>query len=429
MEIQRRITGLTAACVGLAVLLACAVAYVAVRDELYSQLDEQLMSPRFAAPATVGMLDAEDPVLLRERLLGRLREPGPREGGPAAYLQVVTPDGHAVPLRGGLELPVDERTREIAFAGGSTEPQTVRVGDTRLRMAVVGLSIGGALQVARPLDATDDVLSRLRLVLMFVLLGGVGLAVFLARRVGGQFSDVLGDLERSNAALDSSLRAQRQLVADASHELRTPVTSLRTNVEVLLDDEGLDETSRAQLLDDMREQSEELSALVSDVIELARGDAQAPEPQDLRIDELAREAVLRARRHAPGDVEIALEAQPATLAGVPERLGRAINNLLDNAVRHAPPGSVVQVSAGPLGVIVRDHGTGIDAEDMPHLFDRFYRGVRVRGEQGTGLGLAIVRQVAESHGGSVSVRNAEGGGAEFRLTLPGRALHGSAQHV
>ena len=305
----------------------------------------------------------------------------------------------------------------------------MKVGDTRLRMAVVALPVGGALQIARPLEATDNVLSQLRLVLMFVLLGGVALAVFLARRVGGQFSDVLGDLERSNAALDSSLRAQRQLVADASHELRTPVTSLRTNVEVLLDGEGLDDTSRAQLLDDMREQSEELSALVSDVIELARGDAQAPEPQDLRIDELAREAVLRARRHAPDDVEIALEAQPATLAGVPERLGRAINNLLDNAVRHAPPGSVVQVSAGPHGVVVRDHGAGIDAEDLPHLFDRFYRGVRVRGEQGTGLGLAIVRQVAEAHGGSVTATNAVGGGAEFRLTLPGRVLHGSAQHV
>jgi two-component system sensor histidine kinase MprB len=292
-------------------------------------------------------------------------------------------------------------------------------------MATVGLPSGGALQFARPLAATDHVLSRLRLVLLFVLAGGVGLAVFLARRVGGQFSTVLGDLERSNEALDASLRAQRQLVADASHELRTPVTSLRTNVEVLLDGDDLDPESRAQLLDDMREQSEELSALVADVIELARGDAQAPEPQDLRIDELATEAVTRARRHAPGDVEIALRVQPATLSGVPERLGRAINNLLDNAVRHAPPGSVVEVVTGPDGVVVRDHGPGIAAEDLPHLFDRFYRGATTRGEQGTGLGLAIVRQVAEAHGGSITARNADGGGAEFRLALPGCAFSAS----
>ncbi|HEX6390198.1 MAG TPA: HAMP domain-containing sensor histidine kinase, partial [Solirubrobacteraceae bacterium] len=281
---------------------------------------------------------------------------------------------------------------------------------------------GGALQFARPLAATDQVLSRLRLVLLFVLAGGVGLAVFLARRVGGQFSTVLGDLERSNAALDASLRAQRQLVADASHELRTPVTSLRTNVEVLLEGDELDAQSRAQLLDDMREQSEELSALVADVIELARGDAQGPEPQDLRIDALVEEAVTRARRHAPADVEIALDLRAATLSGVPERLGRAINNLLDNAVRHAPPGSVVEVAAGPDGVVVRDHGPGIAAEDLPHLFDRFYRGATTRGEQGTGLGLAIVRQVAEAHGGRVTARNAPGGGAEFRLALPGRAF-------
>jgi two-component system sensor histidine kinase MprB len=422
MEIQRRITSLTAACVGLAVLLASAVAYVAVRDELYKQLDGQLV-PRFARPFTPGVVGGPDPALMRDRLLGLIKDPAPSDGGPIAYLQYVAPGGETLTIRGDVSLPVDNPTLQLAGAGtGELEPATVQAGDTRLRVAAVALPEGGALQFARPLAGTDHVLSRLRLVLLFVLAGGVGLAVFLARRVGGQFSGVLGDLERSNAALDSSLRAQRQLVADASHELRTPVTSLRTNVEVLLDGDELDPQSRAQLLEDMREQSEELSALVADVIELARGDAQAPDPQDLRIDELAEEAVARARRHAPADVKIVLHAQPATLAGVPDRLGRANNNLLDNAESHAPPGTIVEVGAGPAGVVVRDHGAGIAEADLPHLFDRFYRGVRARGEQGTGLGLAIVRQVAEAHGGSVSARNAEGGGAEFRLALPGRAL-------
>ncbi len=419
MEIQRRLTSLTAACVGLAVLLASAVAYVAVRGELYDQVDQQL-NPGIAGPIAVA--GGLDPAIIRERLLPRIRDPDPREGGPIAFVQVVLPTGESVPLRGGLQLPVDERTLDIANGGRSTEPETARAGDTRLRMVTLGLPNGGALQLARPLAATDRVLSRLRIVLLFVLAGGIGLAVFLARRVGVQFSSVLGDLERSNAALDSSLRAQRQLVADASHELRTPITSLRTNIEVLLEGGELDDTSRAQLLDDMRDQSEELSALVADVIELARGDAQAPEPQDLRIDELVEEAVTRARLHGPGDVQISLRAQPATLSGVPERLGRAINNLLDNAVRHTAPGTIVEVSADADGVVVRDHGPGIAEEDLPHLFDRFYRGVRARGEQGTGLGLAIVRQVAEAHGGSVSVCNADGGGAEFRLALPGRAF-------
>jgi two-component system sensor histidine kinase MprB len=104
---------------------------------------------------------------------------------------------------------------------------------------------------------------------------------------------------------------------------------------------------------------------------------------------------------------------------VPERLERAVNNLLDNAARHSPPAGVVEVSAGPDGVTVRDHGTGVDEEDLPYLFDRFFRGTNSRGSQGSGLGLAIVRQVTEQHGGTASVANAPDGGAVFTLALPG----------
>jgi two-component system, OmpR family, sensor histidine kinase MprB len=106
------------------------------------------------------------------------------------------------------------------------------------------------------------------------------------------------------------------------------------------------------------------------------------------------------------------------IEGMPDRLARAINNLLDNAAGHSPPGGVVLVRAGPGGVRVRDHGTGIPPEDLPHLFDRFYRGAGVRERPGTGLGLAIVRQVAEQHGGRAAAANANGGGAEFELTVP-----------
>ena len=101
--------------------------------------------------------------------------------------------------------------------------------------------------------------------------------------------------------------------------------------------------------------------------------------------------------------------------GVPDRLARAVNNLLDNAARH---GRTVSVSAGPGGVVVRDDGGGIAAGDLPHIFDRFYRGADARGRPGTGLGLAIVRQVAEQHGGAVSAANVDGG-AEFSLALAG----------
>jgi two-component system sensor histidine kinase MprB len=397
-----------------------------MRGELRGQVDDSLR--------VQGAQVARTPLQRagQRDLPGRVPQPQRRTGASLAYVQFLSRDGtvRRPPQTTEPKLPVTGAARRIAAAGRGRAIEDAHADGVPVRMLTVALPGRGAVQLARSLRSVDRALSRLRIVLAMLTVFGTAFAALLARIFSRPVAaPTEQQLALSEGALADSLAAQRQLVADASHELRTPVTSLRTNVEVLLDDEGLDDTSRAQLLDDMREQSEELSALVSDVIELARGDAQAPEPQDLRIDELAREAVLRARRHAPGDVEIALEAQPATLAGVPERLGRAINNLLDNAVRHAPPGSVVHVTAGPAGVTVRDHGAGIDAEDLPHLFDRFYRGVRVRGEQGTGLGLAIVRQVAEAHGGGVTATNAADGGAEFRLTLPGRALHGSAQHV
>jgi two-component system sensor histidine kinase MprB len=160
--------------------------------------------------------------------------------------------------------------------------------------------------------------------------------------------------------------------------------------------------------------------LVADLIELARGDEPRQDREDLRLDELVREALVRARRHAPG-VSFVERLEPAVLDGTRERLARAVNNLLDNAAKHSSPGGVVEVAVGPGGVRVRDHGTGIEPADLPFLFDRFYRGATARGRPGSGLGLAIVRQVAEQHGGSVSATNAPDGGAEFVLSLPAAA--------
>ena len=299
-------------------------------------------------------------------------------------------------------------------------------------------------------------LRDLRLVLFIVLLGGIVLAGLLGRiasrrvlrplneiaataevigetddlalrlrvhaddEVGSlarRFNAMLDRLQGSRAALDESVRAQRQLVADASHELRTPVTSLRTNIEVLLTGAVLDDEDRERLLTDVVEQSEELSALVNDLIELARGDQPGTDVEDVRLDRVVAACVERARRNAPG-ITFQATLVPAELDGVAERLERAVNNLLDNAARHSPPGAVVEVNAGPDGVVVRDHGTGVDEPDLPYVFDRFFRGTNSRGRQGSGLGLAIVRQVTEQHGGTASVANAPDGGAVFTLALP-----------
>jgi two-component system sensor histidine kinase MprB len=228
---------------------------------------------------------------------------------------------------------------------------------------------------------------------------------------------MLDALERSTAVLDVSLVAQRQLVADASHELRTPLTSIRTNIEILRDENELSPAERAQLLDAVSAQMQELSTVVADLIELARGDQPLVESEDVRLDRLVEEAVARARGHAP-HVEFLTRLEPRVVEGVPDRLERAIRNLLDNAAKFSPPDGVVEVTLAGGELRVRDHGPGVKPEDLPHVFDRFYRSGEARAVVGSGLGLAIVRQVADAHGGRVGAEAAEGGGVCFVLTLP-----------
>jgi two-component system sensor histidine kinase MprB len=220
-------------------------------------------------------------------------------------------------------------------------------------------------------------------------------------------------------ALADARRAQRRLVADASHELRTPLTSLRTNLEVLGAEHALAPTDRERLRTDVVAQLEELSVLVGDLIDLAREEEPREDAalQDVRLDELVAHAVARARRHAPV-VSFVSDLEPCLVRGAPERLDRAVANLLDNAAKWSPPGATVEVRVRDGAVTVRDHGPGIAAEDLPFVFDRFYRAADARGRAGSGLGLAIVRQVAEAHGGEVSAAPADGGGALLCLRLP-----------
>ena len=428
--------------VAVAVALAAAVAYFAVRDELRSEVDQAL----------------SDQLDFRQPPPGRGRpgfDPLPaRRGGPTPYIQFIDA-GSGVEVRGSenIEIPVQERAREVAAGVAPEYFADARVGGTHARVLTVPAGNGIAVQLGRSLEPADAVLARLRIILLLVCAGGVALAVALGRlssrnvvapiahvseaarhiaetedlgrRIEVETQDEVGELaQHFNAMLDTlerSIAAQRQLVADASHELRTPITSLRTNIEVLADADSLPPHERERLLADLEEQTEELGSLVADLIELARGDEPSHDREDIRLDELVRDALTRARRHAPA---IVFEARldPAVVDGTRERLARAVNNLLDNAAKHSSPGGLVEVETGPGGVRVRDHGTGIEPEDIPHLFDRFYRGASSRGRPGSGLGLAIVRQVAEHHGGSVSAANAEGGGAEFVLALPATAV-------
>jgi two-component system sensor histidine kinase MprB len=429
-----------------AVVLVAAVAYGVVRGELRKQVDDQLSDQaRLVQRADEGVPPGFGRRLREMRGPGRgdFPAPPPRRGGSAAYIQFIPAGGSAGVSFGEGRLPVDDRARKVAAGDAQQFLADAHVAGDHVRILTVPLANGGALQLGRSLQSTDSVLARLRWVLLALVLGGIALAAVLGRlasrhlvapvtrvtaaarhiaetedlgrRIEVTSADEVGELAaRFNAMLDTlegSISAQRQLVADASHELRTPVTALRTNIEVLAESE-LAPAERARVIADVQAQAEELGALVADLIELARGDQSTPALEDVRLDALVAEAIERAQRHAP-DVEFVARLEPAVVEGLPDRLARAVNNLLDNAARH---GSRVTVTAGPEGVVVRDDGPGIDPADLPHVFDRFYRGAATRGRPGTGLGLAIVRQVAEQHGGSVSVANADG--AEFTLALP-----------
>ncbi|MGH2915858.1 MAG: sensor histidine kinase [Solirubrobacteraceae bacterium] len=457
MSLRKRVSLIAGASVGVAVALAVLGCYLLVRSQLRGQVDSALAAQQQA--------DIRSGRIQQDYLPGIPAS----AGGPAQYQQIVLGSGQVFPrLQGNLTLPVTARVRRIAAAGSGSFVADVHVGDNHLRLLCFGAtlssspggpSVPGAVELARPLNGTDTILAHLRVVLALLLIGGIVLAVALGRlasrrvlaplaevaqavqHIGetddlssrlrvhdaddevGQlvtrFNHMLDRLETSRAALDESVRAQRQLVADASHELRTPVTSLRTNIEVLLEGGELDAEDRRRLLSDVVEQSEELTALVSDLIELARGDEHTAAIEEVRVDRVAEESVARARRNAP-QLQFEANLTPTVVDGRAERLGRAINNLLDNASRHSPPGATVALTANAGGVTVRDHGPGVAREDQPYVFDRFFRGASARGSQGSGLGLAIVRQVAEQHGGGVAVADAPGGGALFTLRLPGQ---------
>jgi two-component system sensor histidine kinase MprB len=446
MSLRRRIAFTAAAAVAVAVALGSVVAYLVVRDTLRGQIDASLRR----AP----------PPMLTERFTMRIPEPGTQAQDeslerPAVFTQLVEGDRLIAP--GGQERhrlgdpevvqAVADGEREAFFSDEDVEGNHVRV---YTRQAGPGV----ALQLARPLTEVDDALADLRLGLGLVSLTGIALAAFLGRLATGhavrpvteltesaehvaRTRDLSHRIETSGGdelarlaasfntmleALGDSQQAQRRLVADASHELRTPLTSLRTNLEVLGSPKALPPADRERLRADLVAQLEELSELVGDLVELARDGEPHGEPHEpLRFDELIAASVERARRHAPAVVfETHLEL--CVVAGARGRLDRAVANLLDNAARWSPPGGTVVVALRDGELTVRDHGPGIAPEDLPRVFDRFYRAAAARGRAGSGLGLAIVRHVAEGHGGTVRAEAAPGGGALLRLALPASHL-------
>jgi two-component system sensor histidine kinase MprB len=245
----------------------------------------------------------------------------------------------------------------------------------------------------------------------------------VTRRLEPGGYDELGRLRRTFnrllEALESSRRAQSQLVLDASHELRTPLTSLRTNLEVIRRVEELSGEDRSVLVDDVLVQLQELTDIVGDLAELARGDQGPASREPLRLDLLVQDEVAVQNTHGRSkDVRFDLDAAPCWVVASDAGLRRAVGNLLDNARKWSPPGEPVSVECRGGTVVVRDHGPGIAEADLPHVFDRFYRSPAARGLPGSGLGLAIVAQVVKAEGGTIVAENDPRGGARMTMRLP-----------
>jgi two-component system, OmpR family, sensor histidine kinase MprB len=439
MSFRRRLALSCAAAVAVVVVFGSGLAYWIVSNTLHDQIDSSLRDQStlgamtMAAPAP-GSAEAGDQLLTSAT--APVYKQVVRISRPEALPPALSPDDPDLK----------------AVANGSKEPFFAD-RDIAGKPWRVYISRGGpglAVFLARPLSETYHALATLRLALGLLALAGIVLAVVLSRlatrtairpvvsltetaehvaatrdlsrRIDTQGEDEVSRLATSFntmlEALERSQRAQRQLVADASHELRTPLTSLRTNLEVLAKGGPPDAGDRDRLRADLVAQLEELSALVGDLVELARDDEpESPAVEDVRLDRLVAAAVERARRHAHA-VTFATALEPALVQGVPARLDRAVANLLDNAAKWSPAGSVIDVRLRDGELTVRDRGPGIEQQDRDQVFDRFFRSDSARGRPGSGLGLAIVRQVAEGHGGTVAAESAEGGGALLRLRLP-----------
>jgi two-component system sensor histidine kinase MprB len=437
VSLRARIAIAAATAVAVAVALTSATTFVAEHADLDRQIDaalreraDEVAEELFAAP------DPEHAVI----------EP-PAFGGAGGYAQVITAaDVRHLSDDDGPYLPVSEAARQVATSGAASLTEDVILGGVHVRMYTTPIGQGRALQVARPMDEWDGQLLRHGILLIALSATGVVVAAALgflvartsiapirrltdtAERVAGttdlreritvaghdELARLASSFNTMMEALDRSVKAQRQLVADASHELGTPLTSIRTNVEVLARRPDLETSARRAILEDVRAEVEGLAAIVHDIVDMARGDARPVSLQDIRIDVVVGRVVDRARGRST-DAPISLSTAPAGIRADPADLERAIENLIDNALKWSPPGSPVEVTLEPRRLEVRDHGAGIDPADLPYVFDRFYRGSSARSVQGSGLGLAIVSQVATRHGWVVRAENAPEGGAVMTI--------------
>ncbi|UYM07153.1 sensor histidine kinase [Solicola gregarius] len=444
VTLAARITLLTTVAVGLTIAAVGVTIFLTVRTEVNHSLDTSLVKRAHAvaesSEASDQMRSGEVPAALAAADI---------------LIALVPADGGPIAMPGFGKYVGDP---EVAVAQGinAESIRTVTIGDTPYRMVAVQSGRGTAVVLAQSMQSTARTLDRLEIALWVVGAAGVivaGIAGWLvatnslrpvrrltlaAERVARTEQltpiEVTGDDELARltiafnsmlTSLDASKQRQRQLVADAGHELRTPLTSLRTNIELLSQAEvkgGLAPRARGELMADVRAQIGELTTLVGDLVELARDTSPTRAPEATDLSEILMNCVQRVRLRAPG-IEFNVDSEPWVVFGDGQLLERAITNLLDNAAKWSPPLGAVTVRLHDGVLTVADNGPGIHEEDLPHVFERFYRSREARMLPGSGLGLAIVAQAAGRHGGTVTARRAPSGGALMTLSIPGERPH------
>lgn len=452
-SLASRVTLLTTIAVGMALAAMALGAFVTVRSQMMAALDESLLD-RAQGAAQTGTLS---------ELTGRAGVPSWMLGAADVRIFFVSADGFARSADDGPDLPLGNP--EIAVAAGHAQHALRSVSQDGVDYRVVSVPAsmqGQALVIAQSTEPQEQTLHKLGVAM--VLFGGAGVlaAAFAGWAVARnglrpvrRLTQTVEEIARTSeltplevegadevarlsvafnqllAAVEASQSRQRQLVADASHELRTPLTSLRTNLDLLAQADALPSSAlapeaRRELLDDVRAQIEELTTLIGDLMELARDEPTPSVVESVDLADVVDRAVARVRRRAP-TLAFDVHAEPWVVRGEAGALERAVTNMLDNAAKWSPPDGTVTVTLTRGTLVVSDAGPGISEEDLPHVFERFYRSSESRAMTGSGLGLSIVQQVAHRHGGSVTAGNgtagsASSGGARLTLTLPAEGV-------
>lgn len=468
LPIRARLSMLVAAAVAFAVAAVAVTCWFIVQGKLYDQLNNDLRKAQFAR----GPIEPQQVNQFADALNNCTQTPqGVFNGGYRnTYSQVVQPDGtpclfltsvgRITVTQADKDVIKNASSRQGIFRNGTdqdgnavrvmTVPLTINDPDT-------GTNTSYAIMAAVPLKSTESTLNDLALILLLVSgvgvigAGAAGLAVaraglrpvdklteaveHVARTedlgvripVEEDSDDEIARLSRSfnsmTTALASSRELQQQLIADAGHELRTPLTSLRTNIELLTRSEEtgrpLPPGDRKALLASVKAQMTELASLIGDLQELSRSAGQRGERlQVVAFQDAVEAALVRARLRGP-DLTITADVQPWFVRAEPSALERAVVNILDNAVKFSPEGGTVDVVLEKGVLTVRDHGPGIPEDELPHVFDRFWRSPSARALPGSGLGLSIVARTIQQAGGKVTLSRAEGGGTVATVRLPG----------